>query len=67
MCEEIVKFIRYEVQVGRGKSKYEIKYTTTNQSQANFLYRCLNIGYGYKKRLVAVYEDHRNVLARYIS
>lgn len=46
---------KYLVQVGHGpKGAYRTRYTLTNQSQATFYYNCINIGNGYKKRLVRV-------------
>jgi hypothetical protein len=46
---------KFLVQVGRGtKGAYKIRYSFTNQAQANFYYAGINIGNGYKKRLVRV-------------
>lgn len=61
------KFIRYEIQVGKGKGSYKTKYTTNKQFQARLLYDGLNIHSGYKKRWVEVYSDCRNTVERYIS
>jgi len=58
---------RFEVQVGRGKGKYETRYTFVgNLHQAVFYYRAVNIGRGYKKRLVMP-DAMRPVLARQFS
>jgi len=41
------------VQVGRGRGAYRTKYAITGSlGQACFYYRCVNVGNGYKKRLV---------------
>jgi len=55
----------YEVQVGRRKGSYATRYTLETHEQAAFYYRGLNIGNGYKKRLVDVRA--RKIIARYIS
>ena len=43
----------YLVQVGRYRGAYRTRYATANEAQAYLLYRGLNIGYGYKARLLA--------------
>ena len=44
---------KFEVQIGRGRGKYTTKYSFKgNLHQAVMYYRCVNIGRGYKKRLV---------------
>lgn len=41
------------VQIGRGKGSYKTRWTFKgNLYQAVKYYNCLNIGYGYKKRLL---------------
>lgn len=46
---------KFLVQVGRGsKGAYRTRYALTNQGQATFYYNCINIGNGYKKRLIRV-------------
>lgn len=41
------------VQVGRGRGAYATRYSFKgNLGQAVFHYRCINIGNGYKKRLL---------------
>ena len=55
------------VQIGRGKSGYTTRYSFTgNLHQAVFYYRGINIGRGYKKRLVMP-AANRPVLARAFS
>lgn len=60
----------FEVQVGHGpKGSYRTRYSftgTNNLHQAVFHYRCINIGRGYKKRLVMV-GANKPVLAREFS
>ena len=58
---------QFLVQLGRGaKDSYKNKYTFTgNLSQAVFTYNCINIGNGYKKRLIMV-GANKPVLARSI-
>jgi hypothetical protein len=44
----------YLVQVGKGsKSSYKTRYSFSELKEALFYYRCINIGNGYKKRLLA--------------
>lgn len=55
------------VQIGRGKSAYTTRYSFRgNLHQAVMYYRCINIGRGYKKRLVMP-AANRPVLARAFS
>ena len=55
------------VQVGRGNRSYATRYSFTgNLHQAVFYYRSINIGKGYKKRLVMP-DAMRPVLAREFS
>jgi hypothetical protein len=61
------KFIHYEIQIGKGKGSYKTKYTLTNQFEAIKYYRGINIGNGYKKRFVEVYDDGKNVVFRQFS
>jgi len=59
----------FEVQVGRNQGSYTTRYAfvgTNNLHQAVFHYRCINIGNGYKKRLVMV-GANKPVLARAFS
>lgn len=43
----------FTVQVGKGKSSYKTRYSFTGDiRQAAYYYECINIGNGYKKRLV---------------
>lgn len=57
----------YVVQVGKGKGSYSNRYTfpLDESSQAAFHYRCINIGNGYKKRLIDTSTN--KVLAREAS
>lgn len=56
------------VQLGRGKSKYRTKYRIVgNLAQAVNYYNGLNVGYGYKKRLLMPSCSKRPVLARQFS
>jgi hypothetical protein len=58
---------RFEVQVGRHKGKYTTRYSFTgNLHQAVLYYQGINIGNGYKKRLVTP-DAMRPVLARAFS
>lgn len=43
----------YEVQIGRYKGSYKTKYKVENGIQAVRLYEGINIGRGFKKRLLA--------------
>lgn len=55
------------VQVGRGKGKYQTKYSFKGElARAVMYYRGINIGNGYKKRLVMP-AANRPVLARGFS
>ena len=55
------------VQVGRGRSSYRTRYTVRgNLAQAVLLFNGINIGNGYKKRLVS-WGFNRPVLARQFS
>jgi len=57
----------FEVQIGRGKSAYTTRYTFKGElARAVMHYRCINIGNGYKKRLVMP-DAMRPVLARAFS
>ena len=57
----------FKIQVGRGRSAYKTKYAIVgNIHKAVGVYRCINIGNGYKKRLY-VESFNKPVLARYIS
>lgn len=54
---------KYLVQEGRYKSKYKIRWSFDNENLAYMYYHGLNIGKGYKKRLLKDGE----VIERYIS
>ena len=57
----------FEVQVGRGHGQYETRYSFEGElARALFYYKAVNIGNGYKKRLIMV-GAQRPVLARQIS
>jgi L-rhamnose isomerase len=52
-CIEYTNKSIFEVQVGKGKGAYKTRYTFEGRlDQACFYYRSINIGLGYKKRLV---------------
>ena len=45
--------MKYVVQIGKGaKGSYRTRYAVDSLGQADLLYRGINIGNGYKKRLV---------------
>jgi len=55
----------FHVQVGRGrKGAYQTRYSFDSVSRAEFWYECINIGNGYKKRLIT---RTGKVLHRYAS
>lgn len=59
---------KFIVQLGKGKGKYTAKYTFVgNLQQAVFYYYGLNIGNGYKKRLILKSSIQNRVLAREMS
>jgi hypothetical protein len=52
------------VQLGKGKGAYKTKYSFTGDiRQAVFYFNCINIGDGYKKRLLMP-DNGKQVLAR---
>lgn len=56
---------RWHVQSGKGKGKYTTRWSFTSMTQAHFYYASLNVGNGYKKRLL---DTQRNlVFARMIT
>jgi hypothetical protein len=56
------------VQVGKGKGAYQTRYKFKGDlGQAVFYYRCINIGNGYKKRLLMPSCAINPVLARQFS
>ena len=57
----------FHVQVGKGRGAYKPRYTITGSlGQALFYYHGINIGYGYKKRLIAP-SLNKPLLARQFS
>lgn len=56
------------VQVGKGTSAYKTRYKFLGDefSKAVFYYNCINIGNGYKKRLIS-YHLNKPLLARQFS
>lgn len=57
----------FEVQLGKGSSSYKTSYSFKGDlGKAVFYYNCLNIGNGYKKRLLCQ-SFNRPVLARQFS
>jgi hypothetical protein len=58
----------YHVEVGRYRGAYKPRFTLDTPQQAGFYYSAINIGRGYKKRLVIRRADGtRIVVIRYIS
>jgi len=55
----------YLVQIGKNKSKYHTRYVFEDIKTALFYYAGVNVGYGYKKRLVE--KTTKQVLARCFS
>lgn len=56
------------IQIGKGKSSYKTRYAFKgNLEQAVLYYRGLNIGNGYKKRLLMPSCSKNPVLARHFS
>jgi len=53
----------YTVEVGRYRNSYKIRWRFEKENQAILMYRAVNIGYGYKKRL----RLNGKTIARYIS
>lgn len=59
---------QFVVQVGRGsKGKYDTRTISNNPTQAVFYYNAINIGNGYKKRLLFRTATKTEVLARATS
>lgn len=57
----------FEVQVGKGKGSYKTKYSFTGDlKRACFYYSCINIGNGYKKRLICK-TFNKPIIARHFS
>ena len=56
--------IKYMVQIGRCSSVYTTRYTLDSLSQAGVYYSGINIGNGYKKRLI---DSNGKVYARLID
>lgn len=57
----------FMVQVGKNKSAYKTKYSFKGDiRQAAFYYECINIGNGYKKRLL-MSGANKPVLVRAVS
>lgn len=56
---------RYQVQDGKGKSSYQVRYSFDTLSQAERWYAGINTHSGYKKRIVDTSTG--KVVNRYIS
>jgi len=55
------------VQIGRGRGAYKTKYSFKGDlARAVHYFNCINIGYGYKKRLIAP-SFNKPLLARAFS
>jgi len=64
-CNEETHFC---MQMGKGKSAYKDRYVFVGVGElekALFYYRCINIGYGYKKRLVIDKKVVSRAFSRY--
>jgi hypothetical protein len=62
--------IIWQVQVSRSpttKSAYKNRVTTDKASQAILYYHGINVGYGYKKRLIKIEGKKRLVVAKQYS
>lgn len=57
----------YLVQLGKNKSAYKTRYKLSSWTTAVLYYRSLNVGYGYKKRLVSLENGKRKIEARMFS
>ena len=60
----------WQVQISKrpnGKSGYQNKYSTVSATQAIMYYNAINIGRGYKKRLIKVEGDKGAIIARSTS
>jgi|LakMenEpi03Aug12_release.lakeMendotaPanAssembly.Ray.scaffolds.fasta_scaffold698846_2 hypothetical protein len=58
----------FAIQMGKGKSAYKDRYVFVGVGElekALFYYRCINIGYGYKKRLVIDKKVVSRAFSRY--
>ena len=56
----------YSIEVGFGKSDYEVKMTTDNKAQAWAVYNKYHVHSGGKKRLI-FHKGRKRVLARIIT
>jgi hypothetical protein len=58
----------YHVEIGRYRGAYKPRYTLDTPQQAVFYYSAINIGLGYKKRLVVRRADGKRIIViRYAS
>ena len=57
----------WEVQVGKGSSAYKTRYSFNNPNQAVFYFSSINIGRGYKKRLILNQNNLKIKIAKSIS
>jgi len=57
----------WEVQVGKGSSAYKTRYSFKSPNQAVFYFNCINIGRGYKKRLILNQNNIKIKIAKSIS
>ena len=57
---------RFCIQMGKGRSAYKDRYVFVGElEKALFYYRCINIGYGYKKRLLINQKVVTRAFSRY--
>jgi len=62
-CNDDTHFV---IQMGKGKSAYKDRYVFVGDlEKALFYYRCINIGYGFKKRLLIDKKVVSRAFSRY--
>ena len=65
VAHKLVQYERYVVQVGKGKGSYKVRYTFTDKKRAILHFNAINVGNGYKKRLVDT--ETGTVIAKVLS
>ncbi len=55
------------VQVGKGKGSYQDRYSLKTPYEAMYYYNAINIGRGYKKRLILCQASNKIKIARSFS
>lgn len=69
MCPKVQQEY-FKVQVSKypnSQSRYETRYGMTSEREACFYYHGINIGLGYKKRLVRIVGKKTEIIARSFS